>query len=155
MKTLMIALVLVAIGIAMTNAAPPQRVSTDRQLYDEITRADRIMFDAFNSRNLDGLMASFSEDLEFYHDNDGRQSFADVRSAFDRMFKSPAAPRRELVVGSLRVYPVPKFGAMQIGSHRFCHVENGKDDCGVFDFAMVWQQQGNRWRVTRVLSYGH
>jgi hypothetical protein len=155
MKTLMLALGLIAIGIAMTNAAPPQRLSTDRQLYDEIMRADRIMFDAFNSRNLDGLMASFSEDLEFYHDNDGRQSFADVKSAFDRMFKSPAAPRRELVAGSLRVYPVPKFGAMQIGSHRFCHVENGKDDCGVFDFAMVWQQQGNRWRVTRVLSYGH
>jgi hypothetical protein len=153
MKTLMIALAVVA--IAMTNAAPPQQLSTDRQLYDEIARADRVMFDAFNSRNLDGLMASFTEDLEFYHDKDGRVSFAEVRGAFDRMFKSPEAPRRELVAGSLRVYPVPNFGAMQIGSHRFCHVENGKDDCGVFDFAMVWQQQGNRWRVTRVLSYGH
>jgi ketosteroid isomerase-like protein len=153
MKTTMIACALVA--IAMTGAAGSPQAPTDRQLYDEIVRADRVMFDAFNSRNLDGLMASFSEDLEFFHDKDGRQSFAEVRGGFDRMFKSPEAPRRELVAGSLRVYPIPKFGAMQIGSHRFCHVENGKDDCGIFDFAMVWQQQGTRWRVTRVLSYGH
>jgi len=153
MKMSMIAGALVA--IAMTGAAGSPQAPTDRQLYDEIVRADRVMFDAFNSHNVDGLMASFSEDLEFYHDKDGRLSFSDVRGGFDRMFKSPEAPRRELVAGSMRVYPIPKFGAMQIGSHRFCHVENGKDDCGVFDFAMVWQQQGTRWRVTRVLSYGH
>ena len=109
----MIACALVA--IAMTAAAGSPQAPTDRQLYDEVVRADRVMFDAFNSRNLDGLMASFSEDLEFYHDKDGRQSFADVRGGFDRMFKSPEAPRRELVAGSLRVYPIPKFGAMQMG----------------------------------------
>jgi hypothetical protein len=37
-------------------------VPSDRKLHDDIARADRVMFDAFNSRNLDGLIASFSED---------------------------------------------------------------------------------------------
>jgi hypothetical protein len=152
MTTRMMALALAAIAMMGASRSQP---STDRQLYDEIVRADRIMFDAFNRRNLDGLMASFSDDLEFYHDKDGRLSLADVRGGFDRMFKSPEAPRRELVPGSMRVYPIPKFGAMEIGSHKFCHVENGKEDCGVFDFSHVWQKQGDRWRVTRVLSYGH
>ena len=150
MKTPTMAFALVA--VAMTAAAQPP---ADSQLYDEIARADRVMFDAFNGRDLNGLMASFSEDLEFYHDKDGRLAFSDVKAGFDRMFKTPEAPRRELVPGSLRVYPIPKFGAMEVGSHGFCHVENGKEECGVFDFAMVWQNQGNRWRVTRVMSYGH
>jgi len=33
--------------------------------------------------------------------------------------------------------------------------ENGKDDCGVFEFAMIWQKKDDRWRITRVISYGH
>ena len=44
---------------------------------------------------------------------------------------------------------------MEVGSHRFCHLENGKQDCGVFEFAHVWKEDAGRWRVTRVLSYGH
>jgi hypothetical protein len=44
---------------------------------------------------------------------------------------------------------------MELGTHRFCHIENGKQDCGSFRFAHVWQKKDDRWRVTRVLSYGH
>jgi hypothetical protein len=153
MKTPILGFVLVALA-ATTGIRTPQ-APTERQLYDEIVRADRVMFDAFNSRDLSGLMASFSDDLEFYHDKDGRLTFSDVKAGFDRMFKSPEAPRRELVPGTLRVFPIPRYGALEVGSHRFCHVENGKDDCGVFDFSQVWQKQGDRWRATRILSYGH
>jgi Domain of unknown function (DUF4440) len=147
-----------ALGLVVIATATPasaQRESNDRQLYDEILRADRAMFEAFNGRNLNALMASFTEDLEFYHDNDGKESFADTKAGFERMFAMPDPPRRELVPGTLRVYPVPRFGAMEIGSHKFCHVERGKEECGVFDFAMVWQKQANGWRVSRVLSFGH
>ena len=45
--------------------------------------------------------------------------------------------RRDLELGSLQVYPIKDYGAMEIGRHRFCHKENGKDDCGTFGFAMV------------------
>jgi hypothetical protein len=44
---------------------------------------------------------------------------------------------------------------MEIGRHRFCHKENGKDDCGSFGFAMVWRKTGASWKISRVLSYGH
>ena len=153
MRTSALAVALLAIVIAAPASA--QRESGDRQLYDEILRADRAMFEAFNGRNLNGLMASFTEDLEFYHDSDGKESFAETKAGFERMFATPDPPRRELVAGSLRVYPVPRFGAMEIGSHKFCHVERGKEECGVFDFAMVWQKQASGWRVSRVLSFGH
>lgn len=131
------------------------RPSPDRQLTAEIEQADRAMFDAFNRRDLDGMMAMFADDLEFYHDKDGRLTFSDVRAGFDRMFKTPEAPTRQLVPDSMRVYPIPQFGAIEIGAHRFCHIEKGKEECGVFDFTIVWRKQANRWQATRAVSYGH
>jgi hypothetical protein len=63
--------------------------------------------------------------------------------------------RRELVAGSLKVFPIKDFGAISKGSHRFCAVA-GKGDCdGLADFTMLWRLQDNRWEITRVLSYGH
>ena len=40
-------------------------------LYDTIFHMDSVLFDAFNTRNLDKLKKFFSEDLEFYHDLGG------------------------------------------------------------------------------------
>jgi hypothetical protein len=61
---------------------------------------------------------------------------------------------RELVAGSLRVYPVKAFGAISQGVHRFCKVDTGKCE-GEADFTMVRHQHDGHWQVTRVLSYGH
>ena len=62
--------------------------------------------------------------------------------------------RRELVPGSLRVYPIKNFGAISQGVHRFCQFKS--DACeGAADFLMIWQQEGSNWVITRVLSYGH
>lgn len=147
-----------AVGSANLLGAPRSQATQGTPappLYNDIAHADRALFDAFNARDLEGVMAYFSEDVEFYHDKDGRETFADVRAGFERMFKGSEVPTRELVPGSLHVYPVPRYGALEVGSHRFCHVEKGKQDCGVFDFTQVWQQQGGRWRLTRVISYGH
>lgn len=61
---------------------------------------------------------------------------------------------RELVPGSLRAYPVKDFGAIAQGVHRFCQHKTGACD-GAAEFLIVWQQKGEIWQITRVLSYGH
>jgi len=66
-----------------------------------------------------------------------------------------ATDRRDLVKGSLEVYPIRDHGALEIGEHRFCHQENGKDDCGTFKFAMIWRKDDETWKLSRVISYGH
>jgi len=63
--------------------------------------------------------------------------------------------RRELVPGSLEVYPLQGYGAIEVGAHRFCHEENGKRDCGTMKFSMVWRKVGEEWKLSRVLSYAH
>ena len=113
------------------------------------------MFGAFNAHDVDALVAYFAEDVEFYHDKDGLSGYASLAPDFRTLFGNNPDIVRTLVPGSLHVYPVPNYGAMEIGEHRFCHTEHGKPECGTFSFAMVWKHDGGRWRVTRVLSYGH
>src|SRR5205814_6910010 len=116
---------------------------------------DGQIFDAFNKHDVARLMSLFAEDLEFYHDTGGLSNFAQNAESFKKMFASTPDIRRDLEPGSLQVYPIKEYGAMEIGRHRFCHKENGKDDCGTFGFAMVWRKTGESWKISRVLSYGH
>ena len=124
-------------------------------LTTEIQKQDAAFFGAFNAHELEAMMAFFAADLEFYHDKDGRLSFDQVKAGFQTMFSRNDGMRRDLVPGTLRVYPVPNYGAIETGSHKFCHVERGKDECGAFQFVLVWQKQDGRWRVTRALSFDH
>ena len=124
-------------------------------LTTEIQKQDAAFFGAFNAHELELMMSFFSSDVEFYHDKDGRVSFDQLKAAFQTMFSRNDGIRRDLVPGTLRVYPVPNYGAIETGTHKFCHVERGKDDCGSFQFVLVWQKQDGRWRVTRALSFDH
>ena len=116
---------------------------------------DAAMFDAFNAHDVDRLMTLFTDDLEFYHDSGGLESYAEVTNGFRTLLGRNDGLHRELVPGSLEVYPIRGFGAIEIGAHRFCHKENGRDDCGTFKFLHVWQQKEGSWKVRRVISYGH
>jgi hypothetical protein len=87
-------------------------------------------------------MSFFTEDLEFYHDTGGLGNYRQNAEDFKKMFASTPDIRRDLVPESLEVYPIKDYGAMEIGQHRFCHKENGKNDCGTFGFAMVWRKVG-------------
>ena len=102
-------------------------------------------------------MAYFSSDLEFYHDKGGKDDYAQTRSKMEQLFarNTETGFRRDLEPGSLQVYPVPGSGAIQINRHRFCHIEQGKMDCGSFKNIMVWKKEGDQWLITRVISVDH
>jgi ketosteroid isomerase-like protein len=135
--------------------SPGKNTAKPAELLETIARMDGAIFDAFNAHDIDRLMALFTDDLEFYHDTGGLGDYRQNAEGFKKMFASTPDIRRDLVKGSLEVYPIKDYGAMEIGQHRFCHKENGKDDCGTFGFAMVWRKTGESWKISRVLSYGH
>ena len=148
----------VAHGAQTTPAAsaPVEAIPADAaQLRELVAGLDRKMFDAYNAHDVDGLMAWFSEDLEFYHDNGGLLDFQQVKAGFTSVFANNKDIRRDLVDGSLEVYPIKGYGAIEIGAHRFCHTENAKEDCGTFRFMQIWRFQGGSWKVSRDVSYGH
>jgi ketosteroid isomerase-like protein len=129
--------------------------SVSQELYNEIARMDSVLFEAFNTQNLDKLKTLFTDDLEFYHDAGGLALYSQTIKDFKTMFEQNLKIRRELVKGSLEIYPIKNYGAIETGQHRFCHIENGKDECGTFKFVHVWQKKGGEWKISRIISYNH
>jgi len=137
------------------NAPDAKSASTSGELYDAIAAQDSGLFRAFNAHNIEQLKTFFTQDLEFYNDKSGLTDYDQTDADFKKMFDQNNGIKRELIPNSLEVYPIKDYGAIEIGEHQFCHVENGKNDCGKFPFIILWQNHENSWRVSRVISYNH
>jgi hypothetical protein len=138
-----------------TNAQSVQPTVGHQELYQEIAKQDSLLFNAFNTRDIDLFKTMFTEDLEFYHDKGGLTGYEHTIDFLKTTAQGNNQLKRELVKGSLEVYPIPGYGAMEIGMHRFCHLDNGKQSCGTFKFVHIWQKKDNQWKITRVISYDH
>jgi len=126
---------------------------SDPTLYKQIAHMDSVLFNAFNTQDLQTLRSLFADNLEFFHDKGGLSNYEQNMSALEKLFAQQNGMRRTLV--SMEVYPVPGYGAIQDGTHKFCHEENGKNECAVFKFLHVWEKKNNEWKITRVISYDH
>jgi hypothetical protein len=115
------------------------------------------MFAGFNAHDLDKIMSAFDSSLEFYHDQGGVTNFEQTKINFGDFFErnKTTGLRRDIVPGSMEVYPIKDYGAIETGLHRFCHDENGKQDCGIFKFLHIWKKKDGQWKITRVASYDH
>jgi Domain of unknown function (DUF4440) len=132
-----------------------KQAPTSAELYSTIHKMDSILFSAYNAQNLTALKNLFTKDLEWYQDNGGLLNYATVINNFGDIFKRPYRLTRTLVPGSLAVSPIKNYGAIETGSHEFRHIENGKEEVGVFKFLMLWKQEKGQWKISRVFSYDH
>jgi len=137
------------LGSGAALAAEPTRAELTRQ----VEALDKEFFDAFNNCKIDKLTEMVAEDLEFFHDKNGlmrsRQSFIDAvkRNVCGKF-------RREPIAGTMVVYPLEGFGAIQMGDHKFCPLSSSRCE-GKGKYVNVWQRRGERWEMMRVLSYEH
>lgn len=131
-------------------------IPVSKELYDSIMKKDSILFGAANSGNIDQLKTFFTEDLEFFHDVGGLANYKETVDNFSRVAKNYSYTRRVLVPGSVEVYPIKNYGAVQTGIHQFCRLEKGSlTNCGTFKFVHVWKKTPDGWKISRVVSYGH
>jgi len=142
-------------AVNLANSQSKQDSIANLDLYTEIAHMDSVVFNAFNTRNVDKFKTLFTEDLEFYHDKGGLTNYDQTVDFLKTTAETNNQLKRELVKGSLEVYPIPGYGAMQIGAHTFCHIENSKQECGTFKFVHIWQKKNGEWKISRVVSYGH
>ncbi|MEI5640899.1 MULTISPECIES: nuclear transport factor 2 family protein [unclassified Pseudoalteromonas] len=124
-------------------------------LYQQIKQLDTELFAAFNRCDIDALASMYSKQLEFYHDTAGLDNYAQSIAASKTLCAKKLGLTRTLIPESLTVYPIKDFGALQMGEHRFCHLVNGKNDCGTFRFTHIWRHNKAGWKLHRVISYGH
>src|SRR5512141_1045116 len=134
-------------------------------LFDEIAAVDKALFDAvFNTCDVAVLKDLVADDFEFYHDKDGLNETSgahfvdDIAKHCERIEKGvDFRARRELVKGSMAVYPLNKYGAVETGRHNFYAIEEGKPDrmTESAQFLQIWKKDGDKWKLARVVSYDH
>jgi hypothetical protein len=148
-----LALAASALPAALAQAQSGQGLPPTDNLYITVAALDAALFDAYNHCDLPKLGSMIDENLEFYHDQTGlslgRQPFLDAIKT-----NICGKVHRELVPGSLEVYPLKGYGAVEIGVHRFTH-PNDPTALGEAKFVTLWQLKDSAWRVTRAISFDH
>ena len=123
------------------------------ELYRTVSALDTALFDSYNSCDLEKFKSFFTDDLEFYHDQGGLT--VGSQTVTEQVKKNICGKvRRELVAGTLQVYPMHGYGAVEVGSHRFQPAKGG-EPTGEAKFIHLWQKKDGAWKITRVISYDH
>jgi hypothetical protein len=153
LKKLFLVVLTVTVAMPFAHAQNTQGLPASDPLYKTVAGLDSELFDAYNHCQLDKLSSLVVEDLEFYHDKTGlavgRQTFMDA-------IKNNICGKvhRELIPGTLEVYPMEGFGAVEIGIHRFTH-PGDPHNIGEAKFITLWQHKDGSWRMTRAISFDH
>jgi ketosteroid isomerase-like protein len=145
---------LAALAAAALCAAPALAQETeDPALTALITEKDAAMFAAFNACDGETFGTYVEDDLEFYHDVGGlaRGRAATVDAVNNNVCNNFT---RQLVPGTLEVWPVPGYGAIETGVHTFTNVGETAPH-GIGRFLHIWHQEGDIWRIARIVSYDH
>ena len=126
----------------------------NKELYDKIVTLDSVFFHAYNTcdKNLDVYAAFYAEDIEFYHDNGG---YMNSKKEIVEGTKNNICGKvtRELVKGSLEVYPIKDYGAVAIGLHRFINnQEPSHAPSRIGRFMVIWENKNNEWKIKKVVS---
>lgn len=128
----------------------PPYIPESRELHDSIARMDSILFDAYNTCKLNVFESLVPEDVEFYHDRGGLTT--SKQALLDALKNNICGKvNRELMPGSIEVYPVPNYGAVEMGAHRFHNkVENSTSHFS--KFVHIWHKENGEWKLARVVS---
>ncbi|HME31552.1 MAG TPA: nuclear transport factor 2 family protein [Terriglobales bacterium] len=155
LRNILLVLSLLGIPAVHARAQTAKNPPAPDPLFQTVAALDTALFDAYNRCDLEKLGSLVADDLEFYHDKTGL-SVGKQRFLEDIQKYICGKVRRDLVPGTLEVYPINGYGAVEIGTHRFHHP--GHDDTeqvGEAKFVTLWQNKGGDWRITRVISYDH
>jgi ketosteroid isomerase-like protein len=135
-------------------AQKPLPAAEQKALTETVSALDTKLFDAYNHCDLATMGAMVSDDLEFYHDQTGLMV---GKAPFLEAIKQNICGKveRTLVVGSMEVYPLKGYGAVEFGVHRFRHPGHPEEGEGEARFVSLWQNKDGAWKLTRVISYSH
>lgn len=129
---------------------PQPYVPSSPELYNTVKELDSIYFDTYNTCKLEKMDSLTSEDLEFYHDKTGLStSKKEVMQSIKNNICGKVT--RTLTKGSIEIYSIPGYGAVEIGYHSFQNTnEPGKSHPS--KFIILWRFKDQRWQLTRVIS---
>lgn len=126
-------------------------VPIDKKVYDIIVDMDKEYFDAYNSCDMKKQASLYSEDLEFFHDKGGLStSKQEVLTSIEKNICGKVT--RTLIEGSIEVYPIKDYGAIEIGYHKFYNAQEPNAISKPSKFIMVWKNEDEKWFISKVIS---
>jgi len=129
----------------------PEYKPTDIKLHNEILKMDTKYFNAYNSCDIKTQAEIYDEELEFFHDKGGLStSKSDILKSLEKNICGKVT--RTLIKGSVEVYPIKEYGAVQIGYHKFFNKEEPNAKSIPSKFIVIWKNKNNSWKITKVIS---
>lgn len=126
-------------------------VPVDQKLFEEIKAMDKEFFNAYNNCDLEKQASIYSDDIEFFHDKGGLiTSKKELIEGTKRNICGKVT--RELVEGSLEVYPINNYGAVEIGVHKFYNNQEPTAKSIPSKFITMWHHENGKWKMTKVIS---
>jgi hypothetical protein len=129
---------------------PKPYVPTSHELYKTIADLDSVYFNTYNTCNLPLMDSLTATDLEFYHDKGG---FSASKKDYLESIKKNICGKvtRVLTKGSIEVYEIAGFGAVEFGYHSFRNIaEPGQSEPS--KFVIIWRHDKGKWQISRVVS---
>lgn len=121
----------------------------DKNLYDTIVKLDSIFFGYYNncSTTLNEYAQFYADSIEFYHDQGGQMT--NKQLLVDKTKENICGKiTRELVKGSIEVYPIKNFGAIEIGLHSFINNQEPVDTPKkIGRFMIIWENTTKGWKI--------
>jgi hypothetical protein len=153
---------IVAVVIFTSACSSTKKISTtyayvpdDEKLHNTIATLDSIFFYNYNTCDvhLKQYADFYAEDVEFYHDKGGVMTLKkDIVTSTEKYVCGNVS--RELMPGSIEVYPIKDYGAVEMGLHKF-HNKNEdetKYPSHFGKFVIVWQLKNESWKIAKVIS---
>lgn len=112
---------------------------------------DQTFFDAYNSCDLKTQERIYSDSIEFFHDKAGLiNSKADLIEGTKQNICGKVT--RKLVPGSIEVYAIHNYGAIETGKHQFYNNREPNAESKPSKFIIFWKKENNSWKITKVVS---
>ena len=122
-----------------------------KELYNEIVRMDSLWEDAYNHCKMDVQDQLLSDSIEFFHDRGGLiKSKTRLMDAYKNNICGKVT--RELLKGSIEVYTIKDYGAVEMGYHRFHSIHDTGPNSTFARFVHIWKKENGIWKITRVIS---
>lgn len=135
---------------------------------DILTRFTNDYFEFYNTCQVEAMLALCTDDIEVYHDLvgliDGKENLNIQSKKFcDWMATKDAPTVKAEIVGDLSIYELKTkddklYGAVVNGTINFIAVDkqNGTTTkSGSSDFTWILRLTGNKWQISRDISYNH
>lgn len=129
---------------------PKPYIPASEELYKTIVALDSTYFHTYNTCDLEKMATMTAEDIEFYHDRGGLTT--SKKELIESIRKNICGKvTRILTKGSIEVYPIHNYGAVEIGYHSFRNnAEPGESEPS--KFIILWRLKDGQWQLARVVS---